>query len=378
MIAAGEDSIDRLMAEAANLPHGPSRIAMVEEAVRIADARGDLPTAFKCRLELVSAASSGGQPDVKLVAFSWCLSQFDRDKKLFGGRATEIDLLWKYKWIAGALPAFHQISREQIAATVDDLRRRYKADGSTMHAVYDEECSIAISLGDKTGAAAAQKKLAATKRDTFSNCAACVQDRLISYHRCFDRHEDAIAAAGPILSGRLSCGTVPHRTYPKLMLSLFQLGQLHEAMRYHRIGYPMVASNPGHTAYVDDHIRFLTLTGNGTRALRLTQKHLRTALAYVSLNTRCAFLRDVRLLFRFLKEEGVKMASLSLPDDHPLASTSGRVKVAEFHDWLDADCRRIAALYDARNGNDDFTSGLKTDEELRVKPYPFRKPSENR
>ena len=132
MIAAGIDDIDRLIAEAERLPHGPSRIALVEEAVRIADSRNDLPKAFQCRLELVSAASSGGQPDVQLVAFSWCLSQFDRDKKLFGGRATEIDLLWKYKWIAGALPAFYQISRGQIAATVEDLRRRYKADGSIL------------------------------------------------------------------------------------------------------------------------------------------------------------------------------------------------------------------------------------------------------
>ncbi len=376
MIAA--DDIDRLMAEAEKLPHGPARIAMVEEAVRIADSRNDLPEAFKCRLELVSAASSGGQPDVKLVAFSWCLSQFDRDNKLFGGRATEIDLLWKYKWIAGALPAFHQILREQIAATVEDLRRRYRADGSTMHAVYDEECSIAISMGDKPAAEAAQKRLAATKRDTFSNCAACVQDRLVSFHRCFDRHAEAVIAAAPILSGRLKCGTVPHRTYPKLMMSLFNLDRLPEAMHYHRIGYPMVASNPGHIAYVDDHIRFLALTGNGTRALRLTHKHLRAALAYVSLNTRYAFLRDVRLLFRLLKEEGVKTAALSLPDDHPLASAAGRVKVPEFGNWLDADCRRIAALYDARNGNDDFTRGLETDEELVVKPYPFRKSGENR
>jgi hypothetical protein len=378
MSAVGDDDIDRLMAEAAKLPHGPSRTAMVEEAVRIADSRNDLPQAFKCRLELVSAASSGGQPDVKLVAFSWCLSQFDRDKKLFGGRATEIDLLWKYKWIAGALPAFHQISREQIAATVEDFRRRYMADGSTMHAVYDEECSIAISMGDKPAAASAQKLLAATKRDMFSNCAACVQDRLISYHRCFDRHGDAVDAAAPILSGRLKCGTVPHRTYPKLMMSLFNLNRLAEAMHYHRIGYPMVASNPGHTAYVDDHIRFLALTGNGTRALRLTHKHLRAALAYVSLNTRYAFLRDVRLLFRLLKAEGVKTATLSLPDDHPLASSSGRLKVSDFLDWLDADCRRIAALYDSRNGNEDFTRGLETDGELAVKPYPFRKPGENR
>ena len=293
MSAAGEDDIDRLMREAAKLPHGPSRIAMVEEAVRIADSRNDLPKAFKCRLELVSAASSGGQPDVKLIAFSWCLSQFDRDKKLFGGRATEIDLLWKYKWIAGALPAFHQISREQIEATLEDLRRRYKADGSTMHAVYDEECSIAISMGDKPAAEAAQKRLAATKRDMFSNCAACVQDRLVTYHRCFSRHEDAVAAAEPILTGRLKCGTVPHRTYPKLMMSLFNLDRLKEAMHYHRIGYPLVESNPGHTGYVDDHIRFLALTGNSTRAVRLTHKHLRAALAYVSLNTRYALLRDV-------------------------------------------------------------------------------------
>jgi hypothetical protein len=153
-------------------------------------------------------------------------------------------------------------------------------------------------MGDKPAAEAAQKRLAATKRDMFSNCAACVQDRLVTYHRFFNRHEDAVAAAAPLIAGRLKCGTVPHRTYPKLMMSLFNLDRLKEAMHYHRIGYPMVESNPGHTGYVDDHIRFLALTGNSTRAVRLAHKHLRAALAYVSLNTRYAFLRDVRVLFR--------------------------------------------------------------------------------
>ena len=375
-----EDDVDRLMRESKGLPHGPARIALVEEAIRLADSRNDLPQAFDCRLELVSAASSGGQPDVQLVAFSWCLSQFDRDSTLFGGRETEVDLLWKYKWVAGALPSFHQISRAQIMATLDDLRRRYLADGSTMHAVHDEEQSIAISLGDKPAAEAAHGKLLAAKRDTYSNCAACVQDRLISYHRFFDRHPEAIAAAEPILSGRLKCSTVPHRTYPKLMNSLFRLDRLSEAMHYRRIGYPLVSSNPGHTAFVDDHIRFLALTDNHARALRLSQQHIRVALGYASLNTRYAFLREVRLLFHFLKRTDTKTVDLPLPDDHPLATPTGRVSVAEFYNWVDADTHRIGALYDARNGNSTFTQSLTDDISATtvMKPYPFRKVAENR
>lgn len=380
MNARGGDESELLLEKSRGLPHGSARIALVEEAVRHADARNDLPTGFRCRLELVSAASSGGQPELKLVAFAWCLSQFDRNPGLFGGRATEYELLWKYKWVAGALPSFHQISREQISATMEDLRRRYRADGSTMHAVYDEEVSIAISLGDKPQAAEAFRKLQSTPRDQFSNCPACVEDRLVSYHRFFDRHEEAIDAAGPILAGRLKCSTVPHRTYPKLMNSLFRLGRTAEAMHYHRVGYPMVASNPGHTAYVDDHIRFLAFTDNLTRALRLTQKHLLTALGYASLNTRYAFLRDVRLLFHFLKQHGVKKVSLPLPGDHPFANESGRVGVSEFLDWLDADTHRVGAFYDARNGNDVFLSGLKSDAANSVKqqPFPFRKLAERK
>ena len=244
-----------------------------------------------------------------------------------------------------------------------------------MHAVHDEEQSVAISLGDKPAAEEAHRNLLAAKRDIYSNCPACVQDRLVSYHRFFDRHEEAITAAKPILTGRLSCSTVPHRTYPKLINSLFKLDRLTEAMQYHRIGYPMVSSNPGHTAYVDDHIRFLALTDNHTRAVRLTQKHVRAALDYASLNTRYAFLRDVRLLVHFLKESGVKSITLSLPDEHPLHAPSGRVKVPEFFDWLDADTHRIGALYDARNGNDTFIRGLAEDvaPTMAMKPHPFRK-----
>jgi len=72
------DRIEELVGQASVLDNGAARVALIEEAVRLADAHNDTASGFHARMELVSAAMSAGQPDVMLVAFSWCLSQCDR------------------------------------------------------------------------------------------------------------------------------------------------------------------------------------------------------------------------------------------------------------------------------------------------------------
>src|SRR5439155_17014048 len=97
-----QDAIDKLTEEAELTGHGPAKIGLLEEAVRLADTHGDTEAGFNIRLTLMEASSFAGRPDLLLVAFSWCLAQHDRDPDLFGDE----DLLWKYKWVVNHLPDF--------------------------------------------------------------------------------------------------------------------------------------------------------------------------------------------------------------------------------------------------------------------------------
>ncbi len=367
------DDIARLSAEAYNQPDGPTKVAILEEAVRIADSRHDLDSGFAVRKDLITAASNAGLPEVKILAFSWCLSQFDSDRQRFGDYGTEHDLLWKYKWVVGGLTSFPQITKVQIFDMLADMSRRYESVGSTLHAVYDEERSITMSMGDEKACKAAHKKLLKTLRDHFSNCPACVQDRLVSHFKYFGKYEKAYEAAKPILEQRMRCATVPHRTYGKIMWVLYKLDRLEEAMKLHRKGYPMIATSPGHITYIDDHIEFLIVTDNLTRAVKLTEKHFPMAFASSDPSTRYYFFKTVLLLMDCLRDTKTRTVKMHFPNDHPLYDAKDRVPVADFYTWLLAECQSTAAAYDARNGNDVKMNSLNELPKLKkeIKPFPF-------
>jgi hypothetical protein len=57
--------------------------------------------------------------------------------------------------------------------------------------------------------------------DDLSNCAACLLDEQVSYTVYSGDNDRAVALSAPILDGELTCKSVPHRTYAKLLLPSF-------------------------------------------------------------------------------------------------------------------------------------------------------------
>src|SRR5687768_161210 len=102
--------IDDLMDQAAGLGDTPVRLALEEEAVRIADTHQDISVGFDLRHNVIRTATFCGCAEKALVAFAWMLAQCDRDPDRF----PESNLMWRYKWILGSLDDFPQITLQQI------------------------------------------------------------------------------------------------------------------------------------------------------------------------------------------------------------------------------------------------------------------------
>lgn len=76
------DEYDRLYEieeEVYELDPGPEKITLLEEGIREADALNDLIMGYQFREDLVEAATFCGEYEKALVAFTWCLSQRDKD-----------------------------------------------------------------------------------------------------------------------------------------------------------------------------------------------------------------------------------------------------------------------------------------------------------
>jgi hypothetical protein len=356
--------------EADMLENGPAKCALLEELVQKADLHQDLEAGFAARTKLVEAATFSGYADRALVAFSWCLSQIDKDPD----RYEDQDILWKYKWITDSLVCFPQISKKQIQDMLADMAIRYERAGVGQRAIIHLRWSLALEMGDK---ATVRKYFGPWKkapRDEMSDCSACEQNAKVKCANFFEDDEGALEAAEPILRGRLRCAEVPQVTYGRLLLPLLRLQRVDEAARMHQTGYRLIAKNAKLLSTASEHLVFLTLTDNFAQGAKIFQKHLASALEIPNLIDRFLFFLGSQFLMERLAEAKTPSLKLRLPKTFPLFQDKGRYEVAEMHGWLAQEAKALATRFDQRNENDYFMRRWKNLKKLHalVTPYPVK------
>jgi hypothetical protein len=346
-----ESNIQELLDTAAGLPYGAAKVATLEEAIRHADAANDAQLGFEARHELLDAAVMSGRADLLLVHYPWCLAQFDKTPQHFD----EYDLLWRYKWVMGNLAEFPEIPLAQIERLLDDMDERFRNYGASGRTVIGYRLSLAKHVGDTDRAAELFHEYRKAPRDALSNCAACEANAIVSYHLFAGQNRLAVDAAKDIVSGRLSCRTVPGSTYAMLLLPRLKLGELELAADHHRAGYRLLLKSAEPVSLAPYHMQFLGLTGNFTLGVRLLTKHLGAAMEGFEPQNQFWFYRGAWLLLECLTQAEVS-PRIRLPEKHPLAKKTATV--ADLQAWCHAEASQLAARFDTRNGTSSFRSSL--------------------
>ncbi len=345
------EQIADLLDEADDLEHGTAQLALTEEAVELADALRDVGVAFFTRSKLVGAATFAGRTDIAMVAYSWLLTKYDEAPEDYDSQ----ELLWQYKWILENVADFPNIRKEQIDALFDDMKRRYKSAGATLHAYWGILRNNAFIMGDPAEAKRANAKLLQTPRDHLSNCLACVQDEEVEYCTFIGDDAGALRAAKPILTGKMKCGEVPERTYAGIAMPLIRLGKHGRALEHYQTGYRLIRQNPKFVRHKGMFLVALTLTGNLDRAVKLLDRHLPEAIDSASPWWRFEFYLAARLLLEKLADTGRETVPIRVPEKVDLGDSAESPKIAELSRWLDAELVKLATAFDARNGNAIFT-----------------------
>jgi hypothetical protein len=356
--------------QARELSDGPSKVALLEEAVRLADAHQDKELGFALREDLIRAATFGGYPEKSLVAFTWRLAMCDREPERFD----EDEVLWEYKWIADSLGDFPQISRQQIEDMLEDMTRRYQRQGGSLRSIHKLRCMLAMQMQEK---AAARKHHAAWKKsrwDWNSDCPACDQNHQVKFQIFTGHDEKALELARPILAGSMKCAQIPHATLALVLVPLVRLGRTGEAMVLHHRGYRLISGNRKMLEEAAAHLTFLALTDNLPKAVKLFEKHLHWSLETAEMEGRFKFDNAVRFLLARVAERGQTTLRLRLPRTFPAYQEAGCYEVAVLRQWFDQSCQNLAARFDARNGNDGFTKLLEGPRKLTklVTPCPLQ------
>ncbi|HTU17501.1 MAG TPA: hypothetical protein VMG10_05505 [Gemmataceae bacterium] len=364
-----QGQVEELLDQAASLPDGPSKVALLEEAVRLADVHQDVILGDTVRAKLIEAATFSGYPEKALVAFSWRLGQCDRNPTQF----PESKLLWQYKWIASKLDNFPQISRQQIEDAFDDMTRRYQRAGAKLRPIFEIRWDMALAMGEPDQARKYYRLWEKAPRDSHTDCLACEQQGRVYFHVEMGKNVKALELAEQILRGRMRCRTIPHRTYAQVLMPLLKLRQVEKAVEYHRKGYRLIRNNLTFLYTTSAHLTFLVLTDNLLRALKMFEDHLGWALNSKDPYACWRFYLAAHLLMSRLAESGQTTFKLRLPKTAPCYQEGSRYEVSDLASWIHKTCLDLATRFDARNGNDSFVRRLKGQGRLKrwLRPYPL-------
>jgi hypothetical protein len=138
-----------------------------------------------------------------------------------------------------------------------------------------------------------------------------------------------------------------------------RLGRVAEAVPLHLRGYRMINRNREFLYTVNEHLKFLALTDNLDKGLKLFEAHLSWTLDTFELSDRFRFSLASGFLFQRLGTSGKDSVRLRLPESFPGYQASGRYVVADLTSWLESDAAGLARRFDERNGNDWYASKIE-------------------
>lgn len=348
------DQVGRLLGEADELEDGPAKVALVERAAALADSHQDLELAFEVRKVLLGVCLSADQSELMLVAFTWCLSQCDRDPERFP--ITRI--LWEFRWVVSSLCTFPEVSKEKISEMLGEMGRRYVQAGASPRSFLLMWRKMAVDMGDAKLAADTNLAFRHSPPDWLTDGLPTELGFEITYRLFRNEPDKALKAAMQFLTRQIRSDHFEGQACAEVLLPMLKLGRAAEAMAYHRRGYKLRGKNIRHLDSVAMHIRFLALTDNLGRAVPLFEKHLADALRTSNAFNRMRFLIDTLPLLDRLRKAGKAGTRLRVPPQCPLAAEDERPTVPVVRRWMMDTAGELAGAFDARNGNGYYTRRL--------------------
>lgn len=357
-----EGQIDGLV-DRAEQAEGREKVALLDEAVRLADLRQDVERATYLREALFEAANDDGQFERALAEFNTMIAAADKHADTFGGEIMP-RLLWLYKWVADDVADYPSVSREQVETFFREMERRYEREGLSMRAVYGLRASAAVEMGDAARATEYLAKWQAAEEDGSEDCPACELNNTVRFALKLGDPATAIARAAPLLAGEMRCAEVPGITHASLLVPMLTLGRADAAARGHRASFRQMRESRKFLGYLAEHLKYLALVNDFTRAVKLLESRLAWALETRNGENRFHFFCAARLLLARLAAQGRATAKLLLPPAFPHARDDGAYATAALADQFLAMAQDVADQFDRRNGTDRYARLLAENEAL--------------
>jgi hypothetical protein len=334
-----------LLTQAYALPASASCLALLEEAMRLADAHQNVDLGFHAREMLMDVARSLLRGDIQATAFAWCLAQYDREPQRF----SHWQIFHRYSSIIGQMANQCDVSRTRVEEMLTDLGRRLELAGYSRRYVHFTEQFIAPDLGDRELARSATLALGRLPTDALSAGAEWELGAEVETELFLGRPQRALELAKPFLDDRARHWSKADDICAGLLWPLWQRGEKERARALQK--RCMRSYEPGRVYYwwFGHMLTFAAHTDLGAAVKRYAECQ-RAIHEFSDPLTRLHFGADALVVFQRLLAAGQETIAVRLPNYVPVARDDGRYSVRALHDWLAGPTRELADRFDARNG----------------------------
>jgi len=355
-----KEAIKELSSKANAMPNSEAKLALLEQAINMADQLEDVNLGISLREDLMHVTSYFGHSEKSLVAFAWCLARFDENPRDFDFWQTR-SLYWHYKWVLGDLIEFPTIPLGKALDLHKDCARRYQEAGHSERTAHYYNMRFAKHRGLKEEAKEHYKLWRDTKRDGYSDCHACETSVMVTYHSFMGDDELALETAQPLLNEEQGCASEPRDTFGNVLLPLVKLGKLEEAETYHKKGLALFKNSQDSIDSLGDHLRYLALVKKLDQALELFEQHIDWALKTVELNAKFNFLIASYLMLQRFIESGEETLSVRLPKDYVLYREDRTYDLKELSEDFYNQLSTSAESFDKRNQTSFYKETIQTE-----------------
>ena len=349
-----EHDIRQALDAAADLPYGPERAVVTENAVGLADELGSPWWQVEARVQLASAYTYGDCGPHEFTVQAWLLAALDRADPPLDAQHRHT-VLWQCKWAMERALETSTIPLDVMRRTFDDVERRYRAEGESDQPAAKYQLLLARDTADEATVGAWATRWRTSPRSGMSDCDAC--DALDDAKIRADDGDPvgALRRVMPTLEGRATCLEEPQASLSWAVDWYARQGLFSEAERAHLQGWRLVQRRADDAELAVRHLVFLVRAGRVDRAVSL-------------LLPRLGWVRQTRLdrSRMDLAAAGAMVLRAGLAEGHVPDTLDGE-PTARVLARLEETAASLAAAFDARNGTDRVSRRLAA----RVDPTPY-------
>lgn len=348
-----KETIQQLVGQSEQVVRGSAeQVRLLEKAMQIADSHQDKALQVSCRETYIEATTYASLPEKAMVAFAFILAHYDAYPDEFGF-FKKYEILWKYKWVVVKLSQFSNMDKQRIEGALADMEARYTKAGFSMKAVHQCRFSLAFYMGDMEAAEAYCKAYENEGRGMMGDCEACSLSQAVNYLIAQEKYEVAIAAAEPILSGEMTCATIPNEFYSTLFLPFIKTGQIELATPYLE---KIEAENTRNFLVINAEImNLLTVKGSWEKAIELFENNILIAQKELAESRTFDFYIRANFLLATLKNSGRTTIQLNLDPAVSFYVADGTYDIANIQAFLQKEITNLEESFNTRNGNDYFS-----------------------